>query len=258
MPLPGEPLIAPAVLLGFGRPAGDPATRKLTVLLADGHAGHAAMVRTMLEASGHRCLLAAHWAAAAATIGRTPLDALVLDLGCPGAGRVDAVERLRRWQPPLNRLPVLVLAPWWDAGTERALREAGSDGLLIRPLAAAVLETALRLAVLARIPPAPLDAARREALRDLLGAGKLQERDIAVMTLAASLLATLRGTPGLPAVRDAAATVALACEGIGAAVAAAAARALEAAPDRRPALLPPLMSALVATRTALRRSPPLA
>ena len=257
MPLPGEPLVAPAVLLGLGRPSGDPATRPLTVLLADGHAGNAAMVRAMLESglesAGHRCLLAGHWASASAMLGRTPLDALMLDLDCPGAGRLDAVARLRRWQPPLNRLPVLVLAGWRDPAVERALREAGGDGLLTRPLAAPVLETALRHAVLARIPPPPLDPARRVALRDLLGVGKLQDRDVAVMALTASLLKTLRAAPGLPAVREAAATVALACEGIGAVVAAAAARALEAAPDRRPMLLPPLFSALVAARVALRQ-----
>lgn len=250
---PGFPTLSAAVLLGLGRPGGDPATRPLTILLAGVAPGDAARLRAPLEAAGHRFLLAVGWPEAVALLARIRVDVVVQELGCPGAKRFEAVKRLRDSPPPLSRLAMVALAGQQERGLEAACLEAGFDALLARPAEAATVEALLRRLVIARTPPVALDAARREALLAELGPEQRRAGDSAALAEAAACAATLRAAPGLPDVRDAAGRVALACEAVGAVAAAAAARALEATPDRRPVLLPPLVSALVAAKMALRR-----
>ncbi len=246
---PGFPTLSAAVLLGMGRPGGDPATRPLTILLAGVAPSDAVQLRAPLEAAGHRCLPAADWPEAVWLLARIPVDVVVQELGCPGAKRFEAVKRLRDWPPPLSRLAMVALAGQQERGLEAACLEAGFDALLARPAEAAGVEDLLRRLVIARTPPMPLDAARREALLAELGPEQRRTGDAATLAEAAARAATLRAAPGLPDVRDAAGRVARACEAVGAVAAAAAARA----PVRRPVLLPPLVSALVSAKMTLRR-----
>src|SRR6476660_1138041 len=146
---PGFPTLSAAVLLGLGRSGGDPATRPLTVLLAGAASADAAQLRAMLEAAGHRCLLAASWPEAVATLTRVVVDVVVQELACPGARRLEAVKTLRGWPPPLSRLPVIALAAQQERGLEAACLEAGFDALLSRPAVAEALEAVLRRVVIA-------------------------------------------------------------------------------------------------------------
>lgn len=253
MAKPAFPALSAAVLLGLGRPAGDSATRPLTIVMAGLPANDAAQFRAALEAAGHICLPAATWPEAVALLARLPADALLQDLACPGARRFEGLKRLRGWPPPLSRLAVVALATEQERLLETTCTKAGFDALLTRPLGAEALEATLRRVVTARTPASPLDAAMREALLEELGPEGRRAQDSLALDRAAVLVATLRTTPGLPDVQEAAMRVAAIFAAVGAPAAVAAARALEAAPERRPALLPELVNAVVAAKVALRR-----
>lgn len=247
------PAVTAGVLLGFGRARGDPETCALTVLLAVSEPSARLRASGALDTAGHRAVPAATWAEAVARLSRTPVDAVLLDPGLSGARGLEAGRALRRWAPPLGVLPLLALSASRTPGLEQTCREAGFDGLLQHPLQPGPLNAALRRVVACRTPPAALDAALRAALRARLGAAELARRDQTALSGAVQELSVLRDAPGLPQVAAAAARVAAACAAVGAVAAAQAAESLAAAPDRRPVLLAPLLGALTAARTALRR-----
>jgi CheY-like chemotaxis protein len=246
-------VLSARVLLGMGLPEGPLDSRPLALLLAGAEPGVAVRRRRGLEALGQRCATAPDWAGAEAVLCRDALDALLLDLDCPGAERSRAVGALRRAPAPLGRLAVVGLAAPEDLRQAAVLQRAGFDRVLARGTADAVLLETLRSLLLDRVPPDPLDPARRAALLAEPGPEGRRARDQAAFALAASLAATLKEAPGLPEVQAAAGRIAEAFEDIGAIRAAGAARALEAEPARRPVLLPPLFNALVLARAAVRR-----
>ena len=253
MAKPAFPALSAAVLLGPGRPAGDAGTRPLTVVMAGLPANDGAQVRAALEAAGHGCLPASTWPEAIAILSRVPADVLLQDLACPCARRFEGLKGLRGWPPPLSRLAVVALATEQERLLETTCIEAGYDALLTRPPAAEALEATLRRVVAARTPASPLDGPMRDALLGELGPEGRRAQDSLALDRAAVLVATLRTTPALPDVRDAAMRVAAIFAAVGAPAAVAAARALEAAPEQRPVLLPGLVDAVVAAKVALRR-----
>ncbi len=251
---PGFPVLSAAVLVDFGRArAGDPRIRPLTLLLAGTAASDTVQLREGLEEAGHRCLLAADWTEAMGIVSRIPIDAMVQDLACPGARRFEGVKRLRGWPPPISRLLIVALAGEKEPRLETACLEAGFDAMIPRPVAAEVLEAALRRLVVAHSPAEPLDAARRAVLLEELGGEGRRARDEAALDEAAACIADIRALPALPDVQAAAARAAEIFASVGAIAAAAAAQAIEEEPDRRPVLLQPLVSAAVAAKMALRR-----
>ena len=76
-----------------------------------------------------------------AALGGTTYDALVLDLGLPGA---DGMTWLRRWRAKGMALPVLILTA--RDGVEQRIEglDAGADDYLIKPIAIDELEARLR------------------------------------------------------------------------------------------------------------------
>ncbi len=76
-----------------------------------------------------------------AALGGTPYDALVLDLGLPGA---DGMTWLRRWRAKGMALPVLILTA--RDGVEQRIEglDAGADDYLIKPIAIDELAARLR------------------------------------------------------------------------------------------------------------------
>ncbi|MBX9699855.1 MAG: hypothetical protein K2X74_10470, partial [Acetobacteraceae bacterium] len=170
---PAPPTLSAAVLLGFGRSAGDPATRPLHVLVADADPARRERLRLVLTEAGMAALSVNSWPDVLAALSRTALDAVVHALDLPGAGGLAAARVLRGWPPPVAGLPLLGLKADGARVQEKDWRDAGLDALLLWPgdcarLAALVRETVMRLT-----PPDPLDRARRAALRESLGPAAL-------------------------------------------------------------------------------------
>ena len=225
----------------------------LSILLIDPRAGASAVVRTMLEASGHRVTFVHDWATAELRLTLQPYEAVVMSVVTPGTRRKSAAALLRACSGRNGALPLLGLATGADhLAREKALAE-GFDAVLVQPYAAEVLEAALRQVVLDREPPLLLDAERRTALRGRHGPSALAALDEVPMALAARLLPPIiEQGAAAEEILAAAEALAEALEAVGAVHATAMAREMAsgAAQGRRAAY--PMAAALTATRGALR------
>ncbi len=213
------------------------------------------MLVERLRRAGHAPVAVGAAAAALDHLHRVPCDALVAGFRPPAPAMLGLARTIRALPPPLGRLPVIGVVP---TVTQQATRDglgAGLDLLLAEAPGAGeegLTEGLARLAAW-RWGPGPLAAQARAALAAGLTAEALEARDTAAIRLAGDLATALwEGRPA-GSVAAAAEAAADALAAIGAREAVDAARALAAAPARRNALLPPLLSALVALRVALRR-----
>lgn len=225
----------------------------LSILLVDPRAGAAAIVRTMLEASGHRVTFVHEWTAAELRLTLQPYEAVVMSVLTPGTRRKSAAALLRGSGGRNGALPLLGLATGADhLAREKALTE-GFDAVLVQPFGEEALEAALRRVVLDRAPPLLLDATRRAGLREVHGPAALAALDEAALALAARLLPPIL-QHGAPAEEILAAAEALAeaLDAIGALHATAAAREMAAGSALGRRAVHPMASVLTATRGALR------
>ena len=71
-----------------------------------------------------------------------PPDLVVLDLGLPGCGGIDALTRFRKALPDV---PVVILSANEDANVVRAALQAGARGYLLKVSTREVMEAALNL-----------------------------------------------------------------------------------------------------------------
>jgi CheY-like chemotaxis protein len=230
------------------------APRKLRVLLVDPLASSRVVTLGMLEEAGHEVLPVTDWETAEDLLLREEIEAVVMAFGGDGHDGQDAAQRLRDRLPPQADLPLVGTSGGMRRGEEDDAMEAGFDVLLIRPFSPEELAAALAQAVRQRTPPPMLDAEARAALRKLHGPAALEALEDEALAVPGTLLVALFRDGGEAEAHAAAGTaVATAMDGIGAIAAAAAARRMveNAGEGRR--FLFPLLSAIVATRVALRR-----
>jgi len=109
-------------------------------------------------------------------------DLVLLDLGLPGLGGLEALARLRRDHPDL---PVLVISASESPGDVRAVLERGASGFIPKSTRGPVLLGALQLVLAGGIyvPPLMMDAQPPAVLAERRHA--LTERQIAVLRLLA-------------------------------------------------------------------------
>jgi CheY-like chemotaxis protein len=223
------------------------------VLVVDPLAGTRAIVIAMLEEAGHEALPVADWGSAEDLLLREEIDAVVMALADEDFDGLDAARRLRARLPPESDLPLVGTTSGLRRGEEDDALGAGFDVLVVRPFEAGDLAGALAEATRARTPPPRLDAARRAALRAVMGPAALAAADEAAMAVPARLLAPLLADGGTaPDYQEAGTAVAAAMAAAGAVAAATAARRLAESPTEGRRLLYPLVSAVVAARFALR------
>jgi CheY-like chemotaxis protein len=252
-PLPR--IASAAVLLHAGPPDGPEGP--LAVLVLAERPDVRERLALMLRGAGHRTDALASPGAALDRLHLAPYDALVAAFRPPAAPVLALARALRAMPPPMGRIALLGLAPTTSERQRRDIAAAGFDHALAElvPPAEDLLE-ALRRAARARWGPGPLNADLRDALAARLAPEALEASDDAAMRAAGERALALRAGGSAwtaAAVREAAEEIAAALAPVGALAAPAAARALATAPERRNALLPPLLSSLVALRGALRR-----
>jgi DNA-binding NarL/FixJ family response regulator len=92
-----------------------------------------------------------------------PFDLVLLDLGLPDCGGLDALLRFREAFP---QLPVVVVSATEDAGTVRAAIGHGARGYIPKSSPTPVIEAALKLVTAGGtyVPPAALDGAALDGL----------------------------------------------------------------------------------------------
>ncbi|EJW12907.1 Two-component hybrid sensor and regulator [Rhodovulum sp. PH10] len=119
----------------------DPAAAGCRVLVAEDNDINALLVRALLERMGHRPTLVGDGAAAvlaweAAVSAGMPYALVLMDLHMPGMDGFAATARIRAREAETDRARTPVLALTADAAPEEpdAVRAAGLDGLLVKPL----------------------------------------------------------------------------------------------------------------------------
>lgn len=241
--------LSAAVLLETGGRAGDPATRPLRLLLAEGDPSRALMLRGALDGHGHAIVAASTWDDTLRTLARQPLDAALIGLHLPGVGGLDAARRLRACPPPVNALTLVALHAGHTRVQQSDWRAAGFDALLVTPQDLPGIATTLRDLVVRMTPADPLDPEIRAALRADHDPAALAARDRAALLAAGQGMADLRRAGDAGAAVAAADAIAAACRSIGAL---AAAEAADAAGRDFPRGQDVLMTALAAAGSAIR------
>ena len=119
--------------------------RGLSILVAEDNEINALLARALLTRLGHRPTVAGNGAAAveswaAARAAGNPYDLVLMDVQMPGMDGLQAARRIRATEAAAGDRPVRMLALTANAQTEDrdACLAAGMDGLLVKPLDAAV------------------------------------------------------------------------------------------------------------------------
>ena len=129
MPLSGPAADTPLAADG----AIDTADTALTVLLVDDNYDSVTMTAMMLEACGHRTLVAFEATAALALALAHLPDVILLDIGLPGDDGY-AVARTLRLQPTLAGVRLIAMTGYGTKADQQKAREAGFDHHVVKPV----------------------------------------------------------------------------------------------------------------------------
>jgi len=120
----------------------------LRILVVDDEPAIRRFLHTSLSAQGYRVHEAEDGASALASLRRSPVDVLVLDLGMPG---MDGFEVIRQLRESGSALPIVVLSVRADeAGKVKAL-DMGADDYVTKPFGMDELLARIRAAVRHRL-----------------------------------------------------------------------------------------------------------
>jgi CheY-like chemotaxis protein len=104
-----------------------------TILVADDQEGQRVLIDMLLSLEGYRMVAVEDGREALAWLkGNTP-DLVVLDVNMPYVDGTDVCRRMRGVSR-LAEVPVVVLTAMRDEGTEEAVKAAGADVLVRKPL----------------------------------------------------------------------------------------------------------------------------
>ena len=164
-------------------------TERISVLIADDHRLFREALRVVLERECNVVGEAATGEEAVALAARTRPDIVLLDLGMPGVGGLNAAHRLAK-EAPSSRVVILSQHDDEEYVIE-AMVEAGAAGYLVKTDAAAELLSALRAVAAGRsylsAAVAPAVLARLKNTRNAAGGGemrvKLTRREREVLSL---------------------------------------------------------------------------
>ena len=171
------------------------AARSARILVAEDNRTNQKVIKAILERGGHRVVLVDDGQEAVERLERDRFDLVLMDLGMPGLGGIEAVKLLRFLKDPAELPPILALSADATPESREACRKVGFSDYLTKPIDAGELLRAIdrQLAPAGTAAPAalpagesapaagasagePLDRRRLEALRALDdGAGFLAE-----------------------------------------------------------------------------------
>jgi two-component system sensor histidine kinase/response regulator len=117
-----------------------PSQESWTLLLAEDDAVSQLIVRTLLEAAGHRIVVVGTGQAAIEALRERTYDAVLMDMQMPQLGGLEATRIIRSEEADRGgRVPIIALTAQDMAGDEQRCLEAGMDGFLPKPVRSAAL-----------------------------------------------------------------------------------------------------------------------
>jgi DNA-binding response OmpR family regulator len=140
----------------------------LRVLVVEDDQLQSAMLRSHLEQMGHKVLAVTDARRGLDLLGMGPLDLLLIEADLPALSGVDMITRIRGLTGPVADLPIVAMSSG-SVEQVQAMRQAGADASLRKPVALAALGRAMAEAFTHRrqgrraITPAPLAGTDRAA-----------------------------------------------------------------------------------------------
>jgi DNA-binding response OmpR family regulator len=104
----------------------------MTILVVDDEPFLAELVQEILEAKGHRCVLARSAAEADAVLAVEPVDGMVVDLHMPGRNGLEWLEEIALARPELAHATLVITGSDLSPETYARTRRCGAD-LLPKP-----------------------------------------------------------------------------------------------------------------------------
>ncbi len=126
----------------------------LRVLVVDDNETNRLVVRAFLEPARAVITEAADGAAAVDSAAQNEFDIILMDLQMPGMDGLAAASAIRRSQGPSAHVPIIALTGSVTDEDSRAIRKAGMNACLVKPIRADALMAAMEAAI-----QAPTDAA---------------------------------------------------------------------------------------------------
>jgi len=114
------------------------------VLVVDDDAGHLSMLRTVLTGWGYGVAGAGDGAEAVAMVREKPFDAVLLDVRMAGMGGMEALARIKEYNPAV---PVLIMTAYSSVETAVSALKSGAYDYLTKPLDLDVLRLTLERAL---------------------------------------------------------------------------------------------------------------
>jgi two-component system response regulator HydG len=114
------------------------------VLVVDDDTGHLSMLRTVLTGWGFRVAGAGDGAEAVAMVREKPFDAVLLDIRMAGMGGMEALARIKEYNPAV---PVLIMTAYSSVETAVSALKSGAYDYLTKPLDLDVLRLTLERAL---------------------------------------------------------------------------------------------------------------
>lgn len=115
---------------------------KRQILIADDDSVTVQMLSGLLEGAGYAVAVAFDAMQAVMTAMRKPPDAVILDIGMPGGGGFQVLERLKAFAKT-KAIPVIVVTALDDPALPERVRALGANEFLRKPVAADQLRDAL-------------------------------------------------------------------------------------------------------------------
>ena len=140
----------PPVPQGATQGGGSEARRRLSLLAVDDVPTNRRLLAAMLERHGHLCDLAADATEALRLLRDRPYDAVLMDVQMPGIDGLAATRLIRALPPPVGQIPVIAVTAHDLPGQREAIRTAGMNGLIAKPVSTVALLDALDRLVLPR------------------------------------------------------------------------------------------------------------
>jgi signal transduction histidine kinase len=120
---------------------GPDAATALRVLSVEDNPFGRVVLNTILTELGHQAEFVGRGEDAANRLALGAFDAVLMDMVLPGIDGIEAIRRLRKLQPPLDRIPIIGISGRGE--DENAARAAGADAFLVKPVSPRALATAL-------------------------------------------------------------------------------------------------------------------
>jgi two-component system, sensor histidine kinase RpfC len=170
--------VPPSMAAPASRFGGTPATRSLSLLLADDNASNRILIARILMDAGHRVTVAERGDQAFDVMALGAIDLALLDLNMPDMSGPDVVKLFRASSVGSTPLPIIILSADATANAKQESLDAGADDFLTKPVTAQALLAAIERVIVTRTNVGNVQVSEIEIEARPIAAAALQLVDV--------------------------------------------------------------------------------